>query len=129
MSLTTDEREKIAYYLGYPAYENTTDGWGYVVNQACDRITSTMQLTIVRNHIRSLERVDQLLHNTTPFAAQTFNSGASQGTTQYLPGQRTASLEREGRRVCKQLANFLQLQVYQDIYSSSGWQSSDLRRG
>ena len=100
-----------------------------MLKNACDRITTNTQLEIVRGMLRGLARVEQLRHNTLPFAAQTFSSGASQGTTQFLPGQRLSMLESEGRQIVRQLAGYLQLQVYADIYQAGGWQSSGIVRG
>jgi hypothetical protein len=126
MTLTVAERTKIKTYLGYPLADQ---GWAKVLNDGCDRIIQPEDLEAIRNTLRDITRIEQLRHNTLPFAAQTFSAGSSQGTTQFLPGQRMASLDTEGRHLVEQLASMIGLPIYANKFNNSSWQSSGINRG
>ena len=81
----------------------------------------------VRSHLRQLDRLQQLMSNTIPFAAQTFSSGAA-GTQQYAAGQRMGTLHMEANQYINEISSTLCLGVHRRIYGR-GMGGSSIVRG
>jgi hypothetical protein len=126
MSFTDAEIESIRRYLGYPADASTVQA---IAAQCVARVATTAENTI-RGHLRQLDRLQQQMTTTVPFAAQTFSSGGA-GTQQYAPGQRMATLHSEANQYIDEIAATTGLTVYRRIYGQSGgrWSGSRIMRG
>jgi hypothetical protein len=127
MTMTDAEIESVRRYLGYPG---GTEYKTMLSSRCADMLDSTSEATI-RSHLRQLDRLQQQITNTVPFAAETFNSGSA-GTRQYAPGQRLATLHQEANQYINEIASTLRIGIYRRIYGSSGgsgWSGGSTIRG
>lgn len=120
--ITDTEKEQIRRYLGYPNQEGHLEA----IADATAALPDAMEVT-VKGYLRQLERLQQLMTNTVPFAAQTFSSGAG-GTQQYPPGQRMATLHIEANQYISELASTLRLTIHRRIYGQN-WNGGRNIRG
>jgi hypothetical protein len=111
MSLSAAELESIRRYLGYPGDATNTQA---IASRCATHLTLASEGT-VRGFLRQLDRLQQQMTTTTPFAAQTFSSGAG-GTQQYAPGQRMATFHNEANQYIDEIAATTGLVVYRRIY-------------
>lgn len=115
MSFTDSDYELIRKHLGYQATQpNMTR---IIVRCAEAAALSTAVVTTVRGYLTDLERIEKQITQTRPFAAQSFNSGAS-GTQQYVPGERLGVLKSEAERLVNLVAQTLQLDVRSNVYTN-----------
>lgn len=123
MALVSAEIEKIRRYLGYPADAGTVSA----IAAQCETSVATPAEDTVRGFLRQLDRLQQQMTNSVPFAGQTFNSGAG-GTQQYAPGARMGALHDEANQYINELAATTNLKVYRRIYGQ-GFTSGRTMRG
>lgn len=114
MTLTAGHIETIRRYLGYPGDQGNFDA---IAQRCAERLTEHSEKTVL-TALQNLGRLQQLMQNVTPFAAQTFSSGAG-GTQQYAPGQRLATLHHEANQWIDEIAATIGLPVYRRLYGSS----------
>lgn len=127
MTLTAAEVESIRRFLGYPGDQANTQA---IASRCATSLTVAAEGTI-RGHLRQLDRIQQQITTTVPFAAQTFSSGAG-GTQQYAPGQRMAAFHTEANQYIDEIAHTTGLTVYRRIYGGGGgssWSSARTMRG
>lgn len=122
MALPESDVEKIRRYLGYPGGAD----YRQMLSDRCLEILDELSEDTVKGHLRQLDRLQQQLTNTAPFAAQTFSSGAG-GTNQYLPGQRMASLHQEANQYIDEIASTIRMGVHRRIYGQSWGGSRTMR--
>src|SRR5687767_889450 len=100
MTLTAAEIESVRRYLGYPGDQVNTQA----ITTRCNTYLTAQAEETVRGHLRELDRLQQQMKTTVPFAAQTFSSGAG-GTQQYAPGQRMASFHNEANQYITEISS------------------------
>ena len=103
---------KIAKYLGY----GFTAPEMVFVQGSMDRLTPGA-IEIVQAALFQLDKIDEQIRESAPFAGNSFRSGAS-GSTQYFRGARMEELKTEGRRQVQGLARMLNMAIYRDVFSS-----------
>jgi predicted phage terminase large subunit-like protein len=111
MTLTAAEIESVRRFLGFPGgpeYRQTLS------DRAAEILDDASEAT-VRSHLRQLDRLQQLMSNTIPFAAQTFSSGAA-GTQQYAARQRMGTLHMEANHYINEISSTLCLGIHRRIY-------------
>lgn len=114
---SSEEIDQIIGYLGYPLH----DGASQQIQAAIARSTAASPgiESRIKGYLRELERIDDDLNETRPFAARTFQTTAG-GSAQMSPAYRMSSIANEGRRYVALLAKALWLPVYDDYFASGG---------
>lgn len=115
MTFTTEEREQIRRYLGYPANQQS-------IANVADRAAAVGALpgvaTTVREYLSQLSALDTQRAEAVPLASQSFRSGGpAGGVEQYFKNQRVENLQAEQQRYARLLAETMNLQVYSDIFA------------
>lgn len=119
---TTDDKEKIRRYLGYPA-EAT---YMTLIDKRCGEAAAAAPgvVTTIKTALRELGRIDQEKKSTRPFMERTLTSNAS-GTNQRSPSFARDYSQQMQRQYIDEIAATLRLPVHRYPFTeSSGWGSS-----
>lgn len=125
MAFSDEQREKIRRFLGYAVEPQAIAN----ITARCTVVSSTSPEAeeTAKGLLRELGKIEQQIKNARPYAAQTFSAGSSQGTQQYLPGDRLNSLKREAKGYVDELALLLSLTVQRDVFGGGMVRSGGAR--